>query len=221
VNPAPLRASAVVETVRGPLEARNLGTTLVHEHVLVDFGGAATASRSRYDAEAVYRTVLPHLEELARRGCRTLFECTPAYLGRNPQLLRRLADASGLHIVTNTGYYGAAQDKYLPAHAFEESAEKLAQRWTAEWRDGIEGTGVRPGFIKTGVDPGPLSAIDRKLIVAAALCRVAQLDRGCRRPALQDGGRAVGLRELELRHAIGASTRVGGLGSVQEDLLSG
>jgi phosphotriesterase-related protein len=85
----------------------------------------------------------------------------------------RLSEASGLHIVTNTGYYGAAQVKYLPAHAFEESADMLAARWTAEWRDGIEGTGDRPGFIKTGVDSGPLSAIDRKLIVAATLCHRA------------------------------------------------
>jgi predicted metal-dependent phosphotriesterase family hydrolase len=173
MNPAALRASAVgegvVETVRGPLETRNLGTTLVHEHVLVDFGGAATASRSRYDAEAVYRTVLPQLEELARRGCRTLFECTPAYLGRDPQLLRRLADASGLQIVTNTGYYGAAKDIAVPKHAYAESAAELAARFVAEFRNGIEGTGIRPGFVKVGVDAGPLSAIDRKLVEAGAL----------------------------------------------------
>jgi phosphotriesterase-related protein len=44
----------------------------------------------------------------------------------------------------------------------------LADRWTKEWEDGIEGTGIRPGFIKTGVDAGPLSAIDRTLVHAAA-----------------------------------------------------
>jgi predicted metal-dependent phosphotriesterase family hydrolase len=157
-------------TVRGPVDAEDLGTTLVHEHVLVDFVGAAEVGRHRYDADEAFGTVVPHLLDLKARGARTLVECTPAWLGRDPTLLVRLSEASGLHIVTNTGYYGAAQDKYLPAHAFEESAERLAERWTAEWRDGIEGTGIRPGFIKTGVDPGPLSAIDRKLIVAAALC---------------------------------------------------
>ena len=157
-------------TVRGPVDAGDLGTTLVHEHVLVDFVGADKVARSRYDADDAFRVVLPHLLALKERGARTLVECTPAWLGRDPALLVRLSEASGLHIVTNTGYYGAAQDKYLPAHAFEESAETLAARWTSEWRDGIEGTGIRPGFIKTGVDPGPLSAIDRKLIVAAALC---------------------------------------------------
>ena len=160
-------------TVRGPVEAADLGITLVHEHVLVDFVGAGEVGRHRYDADEAFRVVLPHLRALKERGARTLVECTPAWLGRDPRLLVRLSEASGLHVITNTGYYGAAQDKYLPAHAFEESAETLAARWTSEWRDGIEGTGIRPGFIKTGVDAGPLSAVDRKLIVAATLCHRA------------------------------------------------
>ena len=159
-----------VSTVRGPVSATALGTTLVHEHVLVDFVGADKVSRQRYDADEAFRTVLPHLLALKERGGRTLVECTPAWLGRDPAFLRRLSEASGLHIVTNTGYYGAAQHKYLPAHAFDESAERLAERWTSEWHDGIEGTGIRPGFLKTGVDAGPLSPVDRKLITAAAIC---------------------------------------------------
>ena len=159
-----------VETVRGPVSASDLGVTLVHEHVLVDFIGADKVDRRRYDAEEAFRAALPHLVALKERGAGTLVECTPAWLGRDPPLLRRLSEASGLHIVTNTGYYGAGQDKYLPAHAFQESAEKLADRWTAEWRGGIETTGIRPGFIKTGVDAGTLSPLHRKLITAAALC---------------------------------------------------
>jgi phosphotriesterase-related protein len=163
----------LVQTVCGPLEAAALGTTLVHEHVLVDFGGAAVASRARYDHDEVFRTALPRLEELRQRGCRTLVECTPAYLGRDPLLLRRLAEASGLQILTNTGYYGAARDIAVPAHAWQETAERLAARWIAEAERGIEGTGIRPGFAKSGVDAGPLSAIDRKLVEAAALTHLA------------------------------------------------
>jgi phosphotriesterase-related protein len=159
-----------VWTVTGPVAPAGLGTTLVHEHVLVDFVGADKVGRHRYDAEEAFRAVLPHLQALKQRGCRTLVECTPAYLGRDPALLRRLSEASGLHILTNTGYYGAANDKYVPAHAYDETAEQLAARWTAEWRNGIEGTGIRPAFMKIGVDPGPLSPIDRKLVTAGALC---------------------------------------------------
>jgi phosphotriesterase-related protein len=164
--------SGTIHTGRGPVDVGEMGVTLVHEHVLVDFAGAERVSRSRYDAGEAFRVILPHLQELRERGCRTLLECTPAYLGRDPLLLRRLSEASRLHIVTNTGYYGAASDSAVPKHAYAESARQLAARWTAELRGGIEGTGIRPGFVKIGVDPGPLSDIDRKLVEAGALCHL-------------------------------------------------
>ncbi|MHC5034631.1 MAG: phosphotriesterase family protein, partial [Planctomycetota bacterium] len=86
---------------------------------------------------------------------------------------KRLAEASGLHLVTNTGYYGTGDDKYLPAHAFTESADELAARWLREWEEGIDGTAVRPGFIKISVDAGPLSPVDCKLVQAAARTHLA------------------------------------------------
>ena len=46
--------------------------------------------------------------------------------------------------------------------------EDLTERWVREWEGGIGDTAVRPGFIKTAADNGPLSAIDRKLVRAAA-----------------------------------------------------
>jgi len=157
-----------VMTVAGPLAPTELGVTLVHEHVLVDFIGADKVSRDRYDADEVFRVALPHLQRARELGCRTFAECTPAYLGRDPILLKRLAAASGLHILTNTGYYGAVKGKYLPAHAQTETPEQLAARWLQEWEKGIEGSGVRPGFIKIGVDAGALNDVNRKLVQAAA-----------------------------------------------------
>jgi phosphotriesterase-related protein len=162
-----------VHTVTGAVPVGDLGPTLTHEHVLVDFVGADKVGRHRYDPGVAFQAALPHLRSLRDRGCRTLVECTPAFLGRDPALLRRLAEASGLHILTNTGYYGAADDKFVPPHAYEEAAERLAARWTAEWKDGIEGTGIRPAFLKIGVDRGALSPIDAKLVRAGALCHRA------------------------------------------------
>jgi phosphotriesterase-related protein len=161
-----------VETVRGPVPARELGLTLVHEHVLVDFVGADRVSPDRYRTDDVFRTALPFLAEAKERGLRALVECTPAYLGRDPLLLRRLSEATGLHVLTNTGYYGAAGDRFVPPHAYRESADELARRWIAEAEEGIGVTGVRPGFLKIGVDAGSLSPIDRKLVAAAARCHL-------------------------------------------------
>lgn len=156
-------------TVLGPIAARRLGRTLMHEHVLVDFVGAEQIAPGRYDPKEAFQKALPHLRKVKSQGCDTLVECTPAYIGRDAELLRRLATASGLNILTNTGYYGAANDKFVPRFAYNETAEQLAARWVQEFEAGIPPAGIRPGFMKIGVDAGPLSAIDAKLVLAAAL----------------------------------------------------
>ncbi|HEX5026285.1 MAG TPA: hypothetical protein VFV68_13475, partial [Agriterribacter sp.] len=162
-----------IMTVNGPVASSDAGFTLTHEHVLVDFIGADKISADRYDAKEVYDKGLPVLSQAAKNGCKTLLECTPAYLGRDVSLLQKLSKASGLHIITNTGYYGAAKEKYLPKHAYSDSAVQLAARWIREWDDGIGTTGIKPGFIKTGVDRFPLSAMQQKLIEAAALTHLS------------------------------------------------
>jgi len=145
----------------------------MHEHVIVDFIGAAELVPGRYDAEEAFAAALPHLRELRRAGCRTLVEPTPEHIGRDAALLQRLSRASGLQIVCATGIYGAANQKFIPAFAREETAEQLAARYQAEFRDGIGTTGIRPGLIKTGVNRAPLPEIERKLIRAAALAHKA------------------------------------------------
>lgn len=159
----------VVMTVRGAINADSLGVCLTHEHVLVDFIGADSVTPDRYDLQEVIRMVLPFLMEAKELGCQTFFECTPAYLGRDPELLLKLSELSGLQIVTNTGYYGARNDQHLPKHVFSETAVHLADRWISEWESGIDGTEIKPGFIKIGVDPGSLSELHRKIVKAAAL----------------------------------------------------
>jgi len=161
-----------IMTVTGPIRPGELGRTLIHEHVVVDFIGAAKTSPERYDHELAFQTALPHFQKLRARGVKSLVECTPRYIGRNVALLRRLSEASGVQIVTNTGWYAAVNHKFLPPEAHTESAEQIAARWLAEWR-GIEGIGrqtklIRPGFLKLGTGSGPLPPVDARLLRAAA-----------------------------------------------------
>jgi len=143
------------------------GSVLVHEHVLVDFAGAAPDSRSRYSLDDAYRAALPKLQELKAYGCVRFHECTPDFLGRDPRLLLKLQDAAGIELWTNTGIYGAAKRAGIPKFAYEESAEQLARRWISEFRNGVEG--MKPRFIKTAVNVFPFEPIDTKLITAAAI----------------------------------------------------
>jgi phosphotriesterase-related protein len=146
---------------------------LVHEHVLVDFIGADRINRNRYDLRDAFRVALPKLQELRRHGCVRMLECTPNFIGRDPRLLRMLEDATGIELWTNTGLYAAADHKFLPAFARTESPAQLARRWVTEARDGVDG--MKPRFIKIGVNKGPLHEWDRKVVEAAA---IASLETG-------------------------------------------
>lgn len=166
-------AEDIVMTVNGPIPVSKLGYTLVHEHVMVDFIGAAQTGKHRYNADEVYKVALPYLQSVKILGCSTFVDCTPAYVGRDVQILQRLSKETGLNIVTTTGYYGARKEQYYPQHVFTETAEQIATRWIAEYKNGIDGTGIKPGMIKCGVDNGPLTPAQRKTIEAAAITHLA------------------------------------------------
>ncbi|MDB5121603.1 MAG: phosphotriesterase [Sphingobacteriales bacterium] len=191
----------MIMTVNGPLKPSDIHFTLTHEHVLADFIGAEKYSKDRYKAEEVFNTALPFLQDVKKLGCSTFVDCSPAYLGRDVLLLKRLSTASGLNMITNTGYYGAVGEKFLPKHAYSETAQQIAARWIAEWKFGIEGTGIKPGFIKTSVDKAPLTTTQRKIIDAAALTHLAT---GLT-VAIHTGNGEAALEHLEILKARGVS----------------
>jgi phosphotriesterase-related protein len=148
-----------------------MGMTLEHEHVLANFQPLTERETQpwTYDQDEVVRVVLPHLERIKKLGCRTLVDCTAVALGRDPRLLRRLSEETGLNILTVTGNYAAIDAHFLPPYVFQDSVEALAQRWINEAMRGIEGTGIRPGLIKLGFNGGPLTKAEQKLVRAAAI----------------------------------------------------
>jgi predicted metal-dependent phosphotriesterase family hydrolase len=144
-------------------------------------------------------TVLPFVQEVMQQRVKTFVDCTPAFLGRDVQLLQRLSERTGLQIITNTGYYGASKEKFIPARVYTLSPEAIAAEWIKEYEDGIEGTGIRPGFIKSGVDVFPLSKVQQKLVHAAA---ITHLKTGL--PiAIHTGSGDAALEEIRILKAAG------------------
>ena len=113
-------------TVNGPIAPSAMSTVLTHEQILVDFIGADSTGYHRWNRDTVLRVMLSYLEECKALGVNSFVECTPEFLGRDPELMRMLADASGLHIITNTGYYGARDNLFIPEAIFSLSPEELA-----------------------------------------------------------------------------------------------
>jgi predicted metal-dependent phosphotriesterase family hydrolase len=190
-----------VNTVTGPVSPGKIGFTLIHEHIMVDFIGATKVSGSRYDKEEVFNKALPVLMSAKDKGIHTIIECTPAYLGRDVQLLKRLSEATKINLITNTGYYGAAKEKYIPPHGYNESSRQIADRWIGEWQNGIDGSQIKPGFIKCGVDNFPLSSVQRKLIEAAT---ITHMETGLTIGVHTGDGKAA-LEEMKIITAGGAN----------------
>lgn len=153
----------VIMTVKGPIPSSKMDISLTHEHILVDFSGGDTLPEKKWVRADVVRKSLPFLLDVKERGCKTIMECTPVFLGRDPLLLKMLSDSSGLNILTNTGYY------IIPGPIRNQSADQYAEKWISEWENGIDSTGIKPGFIKIRVDNGKLSGESQKIVIAAAM----------------------------------------------------
>lgn len=157
-----------IMTVDGQINASEMDTTLVHEHVMVDWIGADSTGYHRWDRESVVERVLPYFLEVKEKGVNTIFDLTPAYLGRDPYILKELSEQSDLNIVTNTGFYGAVDNTYMPQLAYAQSVEEISEIWIDEFENGIEDSGIRPGFMKISVAvEKPLSELHQKIVDAA------------------------------------------------------
>jgi len=137
---------------------------------MVDWIGTDSTGYHRWDKSEVVERAIPFFQQAKEQGVQTFFACTPAYLGRDPFMLKEITERTGINIVTNTGYYGAVGNKFIPRHAFDDKAENIAKVWIKEFTSGIEGNNIFPGFIKIAVANGDsLSPLHTKLVKAAAI----------------------------------------------------
>ena len=151
------------------MPAKKLGVTLMHEHIFWDWTGAD--SNNSYDVDDVAATILPYLLALKDVGCSTLVDATTCGAGRNVGILMKCAGLSGLNIITNTGAWDGfdLNGKCVPAFIKDGETDEIAGLWTAEFFDGIDGTKVKPGFIKVALgDIGHITPMQEKILRAAA-----------------------------------------------------
>jgi phosphotriesterase-related protein len=150
-------------TVRGPIRPGALGMTLSHDHVLLD-GWAIFAT---------YAVIIDD-EELAAAELRLYRDagggavCDPTNvgLGRDPEALRRVSEASGVHIVMGAGWY---RERVYPADLDVRSTDDLADQLVRELTIGVDATGIRAGFIgEIGTERGAITPLEERVFRAAA-----------------------------------------------------
>ena len=156
---------AAVHTVLGPVAPEALGPTLMHEHTFLDLWewGGRRDYNAIVDDEALLAEELRIYRDAGGSG---LVDLTPIGVGRDPAGLRRLAEATGLHIVMGVAWY---RESVYPRYVLEETADQLARRIVRELVDGADGTGVRPGIIgEIGTERFAITPAEERVFRAAA-----------------------------------------------------
>lgn len=154
-------------TVAGPLPPERVGFSLPHEHTGI-YLWHVPDRWDYWELTPDELTIAEELRDFRRRGGSTIADLTLPGVGRDPERLRRLASSSGVQIVMGTGWY---RESYYPPEARidRRTVDDLAGEMIAEFRDGVGGTGVRPGIIgEIGTDKPWLSAQEERVHRAAA-----------------------------------------------------
>src|SRR3954453_17384194 len=114
---------ATIETVLGPVDARDLGTVLVHEHVRFRDEAVAEQWPGQYDERAEYAAALEAVRAAHDRGVNTIVDPAAMFGGRDVGFMGRVARATGMKIVACTGIYTY---DYLPHYFANRSIDQMA-----------------------------------------------------------------------------------------------
>jgi phosphotriesterase-related protein len=142
---------AMVETARGPVEAAELGPTLMHEHVFVLTADVQQNYPDEWgDEEVRVADAVQRLGELPRNGITTIVDVTAIGQGRNVPRVKRIAgQLPDLNIVVATGVYTFDE---LPLFFWRRPPEAMTELFVRDITEGIAGTGVKAGMLKCAVD---------------------------------------------------------------------
>lgn len=202
-----MRAIAkTVNTVTGRVPVKEIGTTLTHEHMMYGFTGFnADVTLAPTNRTQIVTDGIRLMKDLKECGVKTFVDATPSDSGRNPEILREIAEKTGFNIVCSAGLYyeaegGSAYWKLRSALGVDILTE-LYDTFMQEINVGIGGTDIKAGVIKVGTSKNMITDYETKVLTAAAR---ASRDTGV--PIIthiQEG--TMGLQQAELFLAGGAN----------------
>ncbi|WP_226782836.1 phosphotriesterase family protein [Oceaniglobus trochenteri] len=174
---------SIVRTVSGDIAPDTLGPIAFHEHLLFDIAppgsGAGTpiTMHNRWQADYLSNVnpanarqtdrnaAADELRAFAADGGTLLVDQSVIGLGRDPEGQRAVARATGVAVVAATGTYTAP---YLSEAIKALSVAQLADLFTAEITEGMDGTDVRAGLIGEIGCSWPLEPAEHRALIAAA-----------------------------------------------------
>ena len=146
-----------VQTVLGPVDAGDLGRTLMHEHVFVLTADVQQNYPEEWgDEEARVADAVRRLRELPAHGIDTIVDVTVIGQGRNVARVKRIAQqVPELNIVVATGCYTFDE---VPMYFWRRPPAVMTELFVRDITEGIGHTGAKAGMLKCAVDEKGLTA---------------------------------------------------------------
>jgi phosphotriesterase-related protein len=159
---------ATIETVTGSVDAADLGTTLIHEHLRTrdeavheqwPQAKASGGIPEREHAGDGYDAAIEVATAAVELGVRTICDPTAMFLGRDVGFMRRVAEETRLQVVACTGIYTY---DHLPPFFVSREPDAIADLFCADIEDGIQATEIKAAFIKCAADePGVTENVEK------------------------------------------------------------
>ncbi|MBE3064703.1 MAG: esterase, partial [Spirochaetes bacterium] len=152
-------------TTLGPIQASAAAMVLPHEHVFVDLRSPDTPGHGQAQTAEVTRAMAPLLVAARQAGIGAIAEASCVGVGRRADILLAASEASDMPLIAPTGVY---REPWIPRWVHEASEESLRDWMIGELEAGIEGSGVRAGWIKLSAGDAGLTPCETKVLKAAA-----------------------------------------------------
>jgi phosphotriesterase-related protein len=171
---------AEVQTVRGPVDVGQLGTTLMHEHIFVLTPDVMqNYGHQWWDEDERVTDAVSKLRALKSAGVDTIVDPTVVGLGRYIPRVLAVAAQVDINIIVATGLYTFDEIphyfRYRGPGALFDGPELMVEMFGRDIRDGIGETGVRAAFLKCVVEAAGLTPDQTR--VQAAICETHQQTR--------------------------------------------
>jgi phosphotriesterase-related protein len=156
-----------INTVTGTTSPEQLGTTLMHEHLLIGWAGwELDCAAPRFDRKVALKNCIERLKELRDLGLKTFVDPCPMDIGRDVTFMAEVADATGVNIICATGLY--KEDLGNTAYFKQRSVDDIADVYVSEIQKGIGSTGIRAGIIKCATGKGQVTKYEESCLRAAS-----------------------------------------------------
>jgi phosphotriesterase-related protein len=149
-----------INTVLGKCEPRDLGFTLIHEHLAAGMPGFEFDTAG-FDRKREMAKLVEQLKEIKTLGVTSFVDPCPMELGRDPEYAAEAAEKSGLKVIIATGVYNEALG--YPMHMRMIGADDMAEIYVRELTEGINKTGIKAGIIKTATGGVPGWTDDKEI----------------------------------------------------------